>query len=88
MVKLSKMITFRIIITTPEKWDMVTRRWREHSQLVEVIKLFLIDEVHILNDQTRGPVLEAVVSRMKTIEVLSLSLFFVCLSVFFLVLPS
>lgn len=34
-----------------------------------MIKLFLIDEVHILNDITRGPVLEAVVSRMKTIEV-------------------
>ncbi|KOB64557.1 putative HFM1 protein, partial [Operophtera brumata] len=59
---------YRIIITTPEKWDMLTRRWRDHRQMVEVIKLFLIDEVHILNDETRGPVLEAVVSRMKTIE--------------------
>ncbi|KAF9409612.1 hypothetical protein HW555_011085, partial [Spodoptera exigua] len=47
---------------------MLTRRWRDHRGLVEVIKLFLIDEVHILNDETRGPVLEAVVSRMKTIE--------------------
>lgn len=61
--------SIRIIITTPEKWDMLTRRWRDHRGLVEVIKLFLIDEVHILNDETRGPVLEAVVSRMKTIEV-------------------
>lgn len=48
---------------------MLTRRWRDHKNLVEVIKLFLIDEVHILNDAVRGPVLEAVVSRMKTIEV-------------------
>lgn len=48
---------------------MLTRRWRDHRSMVEVIKLFLIDEVHILNDETRGPVLEAVVSRMKTIEV-------------------
>uniref|UniRef100_A0A2A4IWG5 Helicase C-terminal domain-containing protein n=1 Tax=Heliothis virescens TaxID=7102 RepID=A0A2A4IWG5_HELVI len=47
---------------------MLTRRWRDHRGLVEVIKLFLIDEVHILNDESRGPVLEAVVSRMKTIE--------------------
>lgn len=61
----------RIIITTPEKWDMLTRRWKDHRSLVEVIKLFLIDEVHILNDETRGPVLEAVVSRMKTIEVMA-----------------
>ncbi|XP_045516918.1 probable ATP-dependent DNA helicase HFM1 [Pieris brassicae] len=59
---------YRIIITTPEKWDMLTRRWKDHTNLVEVIKLFLIDEVHILNDEVRGPVLEAVVSRMKTIE--------------------
>ncbi|KOB75207.1 ATP-dependent DNA helicase MER3 [Operophtera brumata] len=43
---------------------------KPYRQMVEVIKLFLIDEVHILNDETRGPVLEAVVSRMKTIEVL------------------
>lgn len=48
---------------------MLTRRWKNHSCMVEVIKLFLIDEVHILNDEARGPVLEAVVSRMKTIEV-------------------
>lgn len=57
---------------------MLTRRWRDHRSLVEVIKLFLIDEVHILNDELRGPVLEAVVSRMKTIEVcVSRELFFV-----------
>ncbi|XP_037294374.1 probable ATP-dependent DNA helicase HFM1 [Manduca sexta] len=68
-VDFSQLKPYRIIITTPEKWDMLTRRWRDHKSLVEVIKLFLIDEVHILNDETRGPVLEAVVSRMKTIEI-------------------
>jgi ATP-dependent DNA helicase HFM1/MER3 len=56
-----------IIITTPEKWDSVTRKWKDHRKLMELIKLFLIDEVHILKD-TRGAALEAVVSRMKTIE--------------------
>lgn len=59
----------RIIITTPEKWDILTRRWTDYRGLVGVIKLFLIDEVHILNDESRGPVLETVVSRMKAIEV-------------------
>ncbi|KAI8436635.1 hypothetical protein MSG28_010133, partial [Choristoneura fumiferana] len=44
-----------VIITTPEKWDILTRRWRDHRGLVEIIKLFLIDEVHILNDEIRGP---------------------------------
>ncbi|XP_047029977.1 probable ATP-dependent DNA helicase HFM1 [Helicoverpa zea] len=67
-VDFTQLKPYKVIITTPEKWDMLTRRWRDHRGLVEVIKLFLIDEVHILNDETRGPVLEAVVSRMKTIE--------------------
>ncbi|XP_063363913.1 probable ATP-dependent DNA helicase HFM1 [Cydia amplana] len=67
-VDFSQLSPYRVIITTPEKWDMLTRRWRDHRGLVEMIKLFLIDEVHILNDETRGPVLEAVVSRMKTVE--------------------
>ena len=55
-----------IIVTTPEKWDSITRKWHDHKRLVDYIGLFLIDEVHILKD-IRGATLEAVVSRMKTI---------------------
>lgn len=55
-----------VIITTPEKWDSMTRRWRDHRKLMELVKLFLIDEVHILKED-RGASLEAVVSRMKSI---------------------
>ena len=55
-----------IIITTPEKWDSMTRKWKDHAKLMQLIKLFLIDEVHILKD-TRGATLEAVVSRMKSV---------------------
>ncbi|EED17429.1 DEAD/DEAH box DNA helicase (Mer3), putative [Talaromyces stipitatus ATCC 10500] len=58
--------TASIIITTPEKWDSMTRRWRDHSKLMQLVKLFLIDEVHVLNE-TRGAALEAVVSRMKSV---------------------
>ncbi|KAL8928943.1 MAG: hypothetical protein Q9172_000695 [Xanthocarpia lactea] len=54
-----------IIITTPEKWDSMTRKWKDHAKLMQLVRLFLIDEVHILNE-TRGACLEAVVSRMKT----------------------
>jgi ATP-dependent DNA helicase HFM1/MER3 len=54
-----------IIVTTPEKWDSITRKWKDYSRLLQLVKLFLIDEVHILRD-TRGATLEAVVSRMKT----------------------
>jgi ATP-dependent DNA helicase HFM1/MER3 len=55
-----------IIVTTPEKWDSMTRKWKDHEKLVRLIKLFLIDEVHILN-KDRGAILEVVVSRMKSI---------------------
>ncbi|KAK3910918.1 putative ATP-dependent DNA helicase HFM1, partial [Frankliniella fusca] len=57
-----------IVLTTPEKWDSLTRRWRDHCTLMKTVRLFLIDEVHILNDESRGPTLEAVVSRMKMLQ--------------------
>ncbi|NXI37329.1 HFM1 helicase, partial [Galbula dea] len=56
-----------IIITTPEKWDSMTRRWRDNS-IVQLVRLFLIDEVHVVKDESRGATLEVVVSRMKTIQ--------------------
>ncbi|OWR41095.1 putative HFM1 protein [Danaus plexippus plexippus] len=63
-VDFSQLQPYRIIITTPEKWDLITRRCNDLS----LVKLFLIDEVHSLNDESRGPVLEAVVSRVKTVQ--------------------
>ncbi|KAM9129912.1 putative ATP-dependent DNA helicase HFM1 [Pangshura tecta] len=56
-----------IITTTPEKWDTMTRKWRDNS-LVQLVRLFLIDEVHVVKDESRGATLEVVVSRMKTIQ--------------------
>ncbi|KAK4545902.1 hypothetical protein LTR36_002466 [Oleoguttula mirabilis] len=55
-----------IIITTPEKWDSMTRKWKDHQKLMNMVKLFLIDEVHLLKED-RGATLEAVVSRMKSV---------------------
>lgn len=55
----------KIIVTTPEKWDSITRSWADHRKLLDLVELFLIDEVHILKE-SRGATLEAVVSRMKT----------------------
>nr|XP_015837991.1 PREDICTED: probable ATP-dependent DNA helicase HFM1 isoform X3 [Tribolium castaneum] len=59
---------YNLIITTPEKWDCLTRKWRENLDLVEIVKLFMIDEVHLLNEECRGSTLETIVCRMKTIE--------------------
>ena len=39
-----------IIITTPEKWDSLTRSWRRHLFLFGHIDLILLDEVHFLGN--------------------------------------
>src|SRR5690349_21736344 len=59
--------TSNIILTTPEKFDAITRKWKEYSSFISQISLILIDEVHLLNDPTRGATLEAIVARMKLI---------------------
>ncbi|KAL8338974.1 hypothetical protein RB598_007340 [Gaeumannomyces tritici] len=66
MAETQKVGAAHIIVTTPEKWDSITRKWADHRKLLELVELFLIDEVHILKD-ARGATLEAVVCRMKTI---------------------
>ncbi|KAG5534893.1 hypothetical protein RHGRI_022871 [Rhododendron griersonianum] len=55
-----------IIVTTPEKFDAVTRYRVKDGGLsfFSDIALLLIDEVHLLNDP-RGAALEAIVSRIK-----------------------
>ena len=44
---------YNLILTTPEKWDALTRRWKDHTGLVRMIKLVMIDEVHTINDSSR-----------------------------------
>jgi len=61
-------LSSNIIITTPEKWDSITRRWKDNNRMVSHICLLMIDEVHLLNTEDRGATLEAVVSRMKIIS--------------------
>ncbi|KAK9683522.1 hypothetical protein RND81_10G147700 [Saponaria officinalis] len=58
-----------IILTTPEKFDAVTRfRIRDGGlSYFSDIGLLLIDEVHLLNDP-RGAALEAIVSRIKMLS--------------------
>ncbi|KAL1314782.1 hypothetical protein HN51_041606 [Arachis hypogaea] len=58
-----------IILTTPEKFDAVSRYGIEGGGLsfFSDIALLLIDEVHLLNDP-RGAALEAIVSRIKIVS--------------------
>lgn len=53
----------QILFTTPEKYDVVTRKPAENAYLLRV-RLLIIDEVHLLHDD-RGPVLESIVVRAK-----------------------
>ncbi|CAH7668860.1 Sec63 Brl domain-domain-containing protein [Phakopsora pachyrhizi] len=51
----------QIIVTTPEKWDVITRKSTDTSY-TNLVGLIIIDEIHLLHDE-RGPVLEALVAR-------------------------
>ena len=51
----------QVIVTTPEKWDVITRKATDISY-TNLVRLIIIDEIHLLHDE-RGPVLESIVSR-------------------------
>ncbi|OIW35365.1 Sec63-domain-containing protein [Coniochaeta ligniaria NRRL 30616] len=51
----------QIIVTTPEKWDVITRKSTDLSY-TSLVRLIIIDEIHLLHDD-RGPVLESIVAR-------------------------
>ena len=55
-----------LIVTTPEKWDGVSRSWQNRSY-VQAVALLVIDEIHLLGED-RGPVLEVIVSRSNFIS--------------------
>ena len=51
----------QVIVTTPEKWDIITRKSGDRTY-TQLVRLLIIDEIHLLHD-TRGPVLESIVAR-------------------------
>ena len=51
----------QVIVTTPEKWDVITRKATDQSY-TRLVRLVIIDEIHLLHDD-RGPVIESIVSR-------------------------
>ncbi|CDS42389.1 U5 small nuclear ribonucleoprotein 200 kDa [Echinococcus multilocularis] len=52
----------QVIVCTPEKWDVVTRRGGDERAYINLVRLIIFDEVHLLHDD-RGPILEAIVAR-------------------------
>ncbi|KAK1376654.1 hypothetical protein POM88_032847 [Heracleum sosnowskyi] len=55
----------QLIISTPDKWDALSRRWKQHKH-VRQVSLFIIDELHLIGGYG-GPILEVIVSRMRYI---------------------
>ncbi|KAI0302834.1 Sec63-domain-containing protein [Multifurca ochricompacta] len=51
----------QIIVTTPEKWDVITRK-NSDTSYTNLVRLLIIDEIHLLHDE-RGPVLESIIAR-------------------------
>ena len=52
----------QMIVTTPEKWDVVTRKATGDVQLAQIVRLLIIDEIHLLHED-RGAVIESLVAR-------------------------
>ncbi|WKY06658.1 hypothetical protein Q1695_006668 [Nippostrongylus brasiliensis] len=52
----------QMLVLTPEKWDVVTRKGTSDNSLTSLVRLLIIDEVHLLHDD-RGPVIETIVAR-------------------------
>lgn len=58
-----------IIITTPEKWDSATRKYKtDRFAFVRDISCVIIDEVHLIDSDVRGGTLEVLISRIKRIN--------------------
>lgn len=55
---------YDLIIVTSEKLDSLLRH---KADWLERVKTIIIDEIHLLNDPSRGPTLEVVITILKTV---------------------
>jgi len=62
---LQALLKAHVLITTPEKWDGISRSWN-NREYVRKTCLLIFDEIHLLG-QDRGQVLEVIVSRMNSL---------------------
>ncbi|CAG2065006.1 unnamed protein product, partial [Timema podura] len=56
----------QVIVCTAEKWDVLSRRWKQRKN-VQNVQLFIVDELQLIGGED-GPVLEVVCSRMRYIS--------------------
>ena len=55
-----------VIISTPERWDVLSRRWKQRKN-IQSVNLFIVDELHLIGGEA-GPILEVICSRMRYIS--------------------
>ncbi len=55
---------YDLIITTSEKLDSLLRH---HAPWLKDVNTIIIDEIHLLNDISRGPTLEILITMLKTL---------------------
>lgn len=60
----AKLAGFDIVMTTPESWDVISRRWKTRKGF-ESISLFVADQIQLVGES--GSSLEVMVSRMRYI---------------------
>ena len=58
----SYLIDYDLIITTSEKLDSLIRH---HAPWLSLISTIIIDEIHLLNDPSRGPTLEILITILR-----------------------
>ncbi len=58
------LIDYDIIICTAEKLDSLIRH---RATWLSMVSLIVIDEIHLLNDVSRGPTLEILITMLKTL---------------------
>ena len=39
-----------IVISTPDKWDVLSRRWKQRKN-VQNVSLFVLDEAHLIQEE-------------------------------------
>lgn len=60
-----------LIVSTPEKFNLLLRKWKEHRKFFNNLGLVLIDEIHTIDDEDRGVILESLITRLKLMQNMS-----------------
>ena len=55
---------YDIIVTTSEKFDSLIRH---HTPWLNKVSTLILDEIHLLNDSTRGPTLEIIITLLRQV---------------------